>query len=96
MSWLVELLAALLAGLAAILASVGAVASTRLRDGRLALVTSALVLLALLGALSFLHEVSPLYGQGFSVDPIPLALALGATVLLYGSLFRRRPKSSSE
>jgi CHASE2 domain-containing sensor protein len=94
MEWQVELLAVLLAGLTAILAVVGAVAAVRLRDARLGFVTAALALLSLVGALAFLHEASPLYGGPFDVDPVPLALALGAAILLYGSLFRRRPKSS--
>ncbi len=95
MNWLVELLGLLLAGLASVLALVGAIASSRLKDGRLAIVTGALALLGVLGLLAFLHEASPRYGQGFSVDPIPLALALGAAVLLYGSLFRRRPRPTT-
>lgn len=95
MDWLVESLGLLLAGLASILALVGAFASARLRDARLALVTGALTLLAALGLLAFLHEASPRYGGAFSVDPIPLGLALGAAVLLYGSLFRRRPRPTA-
>ncbi len=94
MSWVAEFLAVLLAGLTGILAVVGAMAAARLRDTRLAFVTGSLVLLAVVGALAFLHEVSPLYGQGFGVDPIPLALTLGGAVLLYGSLFRRRANRS--
>lgn len=94
MEWLVELLGILLAGLTAILAGVGGLAAVRLRDRRLAFVTAALVLLAFVGALAFLHEASPLYGQAFDVDPVPLALALGASVLLYGSLFARKSTAS--
>lgn len=95
MEWLVETLGLLLAGLASILSAVGALAAVRLKDPRLAVVTGALVLLALLGLFAFLHEASPRYGEEFSVDPIPLGLALGATVLLYGSLFRRRPRPTA-
>ena len=95
MEWLVELLAILLAGLTAILASVGAVASVRLRDARLGFVTAALALLSGVGVLAFLHEASPRYGGPFDVDPVPLGLALGAAVLLYGSLFRRRPNPTT-
>lgn len=94
MDWVVELLALLLAGLSAILAAVGILAAARLKDARLAVVAASLLLLALLGLFAFLHEASPRYGQGFAVDPIPLGLALGASVLLYGSLFGRRPRTS--
>lgn len=89
-----ELLAVLLAGLTAILAAVGGTAAFRLRDPRLGFVTAALALLSVVGILAFLHEASPLYGGPFDVDPIPLGLSLGAAVLLYGSLFRRRPNTS--
>lgn len=92
----VELLSVLLAGITTILGIIGATAAARLRDARLWFVSLALFLLACVGGLSFLHEVSPLYGRGFGVDPIPLALALVAAVLLYGSLFRRpSPRSPS-
>ncbi len=94
MSLVAESLAVLLTGLAAILASVGASAAARLRDRRLGFVSAAMFLLAALGVLSFLHETSPRYGKPFEVAPIPLALALGAAVLLYGSLLRRAPTKS--
>ena len=95
MDSLAELLALLLAGLTAVLAGVGSTAAVRLRDSRLALVSAGLALLAVVGALAFLHEISPRYGGPFAVDPIPLALALAASLLLYGSLFRARPKPPS-
>ncbi|MCI4348738.1 MAG: hypothetical protein L3J93_00750 [Thermoplasmata archaeon] len=91
----VVFLSALLAGLSAILTSIALAAASRYRDGRLGSVAAALVLFTLLGALSLLHELSPLYGGGFEVDPIPLILAVGAVALLYVSLVRRRAPPES-
>lgn len=94
MSLFVEFLAVLLVGLSSVLAVVGAVAAARLREARLGFVAAAMLLLAAIGGLSFLHEVSPLYGGPFTVAPVPLALALAAALLLYGSLLRRTSRRS--
>ncbi len=83
-----EFLAALLAGLAAILMVIGGVAAARYRDARLGLVAAALGLLSALGILALLHEISPRYGTTFGVAPVPLALAVISVALLYASLIR--------
>lgn len=89
-------LAVVLAGLAAILAGVGAASARRYSDARLGLVASGLAVLALVGGLDVLHEVSPRYGGPFRVDPIPLGLIVLAVALLYLALVRgaRRPPTS--
>ena len=88
---LTEFLALLLAGLSAILAGIAGSAARRYGDSRLGLVAAGLGLLAVVGALAFLHQVSPLYGQSFGVAPVPLGLAVVAVGLLYIALIRGRP-----
>ncbi|HLY76339.1 MAG TPA: hypothetical protein VKT21_00455 [Thermoplasmata archaeon] len=88
MDLLTEFIAVLLTGLAAILTAIGASAALRYRDPRLGLVAGALGLLSVVGALAFLHEVSPLYGAPFGVAPVPLGLAVAAVSLLYLALVR--------
>ncbi len=95
MDLITEALAALLTGLAAVLAAIGALAAVRYREARLGLVATALGLLAVVGIFAFLHEVSPRYGEPFEVAPIPLGLAVVATGLLYVAMIRGRSPPSS-
>jgi hypothetical protein len=88
-----ESIAALLVGLSAVLAALGAAAARRYRDSRLGLVAAAFALFATMGALAFLYAVSPQYGTGFEVEPVPLGLALVAAALLYLAMIRNHPKS---
>jgi len=95
MDLLTEFIAVLLTGLSAILAAIGGSAALRYRDSRLGFVAAALALLGFVGVLSFLHEVSPLYGEPFEVAPAPLGLAVAAVALLYVALIRGSPKTKS-
>lgn len=90
MDFFTEVLSTLLAGLSAILTAIAAAAASRHRDGRLAGVAAALGLLSLVGFLSLLHQLSPLYGGGFEVDPIPLAVIVVAVGLLYVAFTQSR------
>lgn len=90
-----ELLAAVLAGLGAILAGIAGVAASRYRDARLGAVAVAFSLFAVLGGLAVLHEVSPLYGGPFQVDPVPLGVAVAGVSLLYGAFVRNRPEPAA-
>lgn len=84
-------LAVVLAGLSAALATLGGIAAARYGDVRLSLVSGALVLVAIVGLLGVLHQVSPLYGGPFGIDLVPLAVLLLAVVLLYLALVRGGP-----
>ena len=84
-------LAVVLAGLSAVLAGIGGIAAGRYGDARLALVSGALALVAVVGLLGVLNQVSPLYGGSFGGDPVPLAVLLVAVVLLYLALVRGGP-----
>ncbi|MCI4322200.1 MAG: hypothetical protein L3K05_07855 [Thermoplasmata archaeon] len=95
MDLLTELLSLVLAGLSAILMAIAITAATRYADTRLSLVAGALGLFVVIGLLSFVHQVSPLYGAGLGVDPFPLALAVLAVALLYVALVRARPAVAS-
>jgi hypothetical protein len=88
-----EILSTLLAGLGLILMGIALAAASRYRDFRLGFVALALGLLAVIGLLSLLHQVSPLYGEEFGVDEVPLALAVVAVGLLYIALVRRPSES---
>ncbi|MCI4358415.1 MAG: hypothetical protein L3J95_03070 [Thermoplasmata archaeon] len=96
MELLTVLLSTLLAGLSAILLTIGLAAAARYRDARLGAVGGAQGLLMAIGILSLLHQLSPRYGGGFAVDDVPLALAVVAVVLLYVALVRRRPERAPE
>lgn len=89
MDLIVESLSTLLAGLGLVLMGIALAAARRHQDSRLGLVAAAQGLLALLGVLSLINQVSPLYGGEFVVDPIPLAIAVAAVGLLYVALVRR-------
>lgn len=91
MDYLVEPLAGLLTGLAAVLAVLGGAAAARYRDPRLAFISAAFVALATIGGLAFLHVVSPRYGEPYEVAPIPLGLALLSSILVYVAMVRGRP-----
>lgn len=95
MDLLTELLSALLAGLSAILTGIAAAAASRYHDGRLGFVAAAQGLFAVIGVLSLLHQISPRYGGGFGVDPVPLVLAVVAVALLYVALVRGRSERGS-
>lgn len=95
MDVLTEALSALLAGLSMILTVIAALAAYRYRDGRLASVAAALALFAVIGGLSLLHEFSPRYGGGYTVDAVPLGLAVIAVALLYLALVQRRSTTRS-
>ena len=89
-------LAVVLTGLSAALAFLGGIAAGRYRDARLSLVSGALALIAVVGLLGVLNQVSPLYGGSFGTDLVPLAVLLLAVVLMYLALVRgglRRPAS---
>jgi hypothetical protein len=92
---LTELLSLVLAGLSAILMAIAVAAALRYSDARLGLVAGALALFVGIGLLSFVHQVSPLYGPGLGVDPAPLTLAVVAVALLYLALVRGRPPVAS-
>lgn len=96
MDWWVESLAALLAGLSAVLAAIAGAAAARYRDARLGTLVAAFLLFAFLGGLAFLHDVSPRYGGPFGVAPIPLGLALFAVVLLYLAMARGTPRAPAK
>lgn len=89
MDLVVESLSTILAGLGLILMVIAAAAAARHRDVRLACVGAAQGLLATVGVLSLLNQVSPLYGGAFQVDAIPLGMAVVAAGLLYLALVRR-------
>ncbi len=92
MDALTETVAAILAGLSIVLAAIGGAAAARYRDSRLAFVTAGLAVIATVGALSVLHEVSPRYGGPFEVGTVPLLLLVGAVGLLYLALVRGAPR----
>lgn len=96
MDLLTVFLAVVLAGLSALLAGVGAAASARYRDSRLGLVSAGLAVLAVVGGLDVLYQVSPRYGEPFEVAPVPLGLIVVAVGLLYVALVRggRAPRSA--
>lgn len=93
MDLIVEVLSTLLAGLGFILMAIAFGAAGRHRDARLGFVGAAQGLLGVIGLLSLLNQFSPLYGVGFSIDPVPLALAVIAVGLLYVALVRRPSES---
>lgn len=84
-----ETLSTLLAGLGFILMAIALGAARRHRDARLGFVAAAQGILAGIGLLSLLNQLSPLYGGDFAIDPVPLALAVIAVGLLYVALVRR-------
>ena len=84
-------LAVVLTGLSAALAAIGGIAAARYRDIRLSLVSGALALIAIVGLLGVVHQVSPLYGGSFGIDLVPLVVLLLAVVLLYLALVRGGP-----
>ena len=89
-----ESVGVVLAGLAFLLAAIGASAAARYRDARLGLVAGGLGVLGVVGVLSVLHEISPKYGGPFEVAPVPLLLLVVAVGFLYAALVRggsRRP-----
>ncbi len=90
-----ELLAVLLAGLGLILAVIAGTAARRYHDARLGGVAAALALLALIGGLALLNQLSPRYGGPFAVAAIPLGLAVLAVALLYIAFVTNRPKRPS-
>lgn len=96
MDLLTVLLSTVLAGLSAILMAIALAAASRYRDARLGSVAGAQGVFAAIGLLSLLHQLSPLYGGDFGVDPVPLALAVVAVFLLYFALVRRRPEPASD
>ena len=87
---LTEALSTLLAGLGTILTVIAGAAASRHRDARLAFVAGAQGLLAVIGFLSLLHQLSPLYGTAFGIDPIPLLVAVVAVGFLYAAMIYRR------
>lgn len=93
MDVLTVFLAVVLAGLSATLAGIGILAARRYRDPRLGLVATALALLAVVGGLDVLNQASPLYGQLFVVDPVPLGVIVLAVALLYLALVRGAARS---
>ncbi len=84
--------AAVVAGLSAALAVLGGIAAGRYGDVRLTLVSGALALIAAVGLLGVLNQVSPRYGGAFRIDLVPLAVLLLAVVLLYLALVRGTPR----
>ena len=84
-------LAVVLTGLSAALAVLGGIAAGRYGDVRLSLVSGALALIAIVGILGVLHQVSPRYGGSLGIDFVPLAVLLLAVVLLYLALVRGGP-----
>lgn len=94
MDWITEAVAVLLAGLSLTLATIGAVAAARYSDRRLALVAGGLAVIGVIGILGVLHQISPLYGEGFEISLVPLLLLLLAVTLLYVAAVagRSRPK----
>lgn len=91
MDLVTEILSTLLAGLSGILMTIAFAAASRYRDARLASVGVALALFLVIGVLSLLHQLSPLYGGPYAVAPVPLALSVAAAALLYVALIRRPP-----
>ncbi len=96
MDLLTLFLGVLLAGLSAILAAIGGVTAARFRDVRLAAVSAALALLAAVGLLTVLHEVSPRYGGPFAVAPWPLGVLVLAVAFLYAAIVRGAPRRPPE
>ncbi len=88
MNVLTEIVAVILAGLSFLLAGIGAAAGRRYGDTRLTLVAAGLAVIGGIGVLSVLHELSPLYGGPFAIDPIPLSLLVIAVGLLYLAFVR--------
>ncbi len=95
MDLLTVFLAVVLAGLSATLAGIGAAAASRYRDPRLGLVSAGLAVLAVVGGLDVLNQVSPRYGEPFEVAPVPLGLTVLAVALLYVALVRGAARSRS-
>lgn len=83
MDWITEGAAVVLAGLAITLAAIGGSAASRYGDRRLGLVAAGLAVIGAIGVLGVLHQVSPLYGDPFAIDLVPLLLLLLAVTLLY-------------
>ncbi len=89
---LAEAVGVVLAGLAFILSAIGGAAAARYRDLRLGLVAGGLAVLGVVGVLSVLHQISPLYGGPFDVATVPLVLLVVAVGLLYLALVRGGPR----
>ena len=89
---LTEAIGVVLAGLAFILSAIGGAAAARYRDLRIGLVAGGLAVLGVVGVLSVLHQISPLYGGPFEVSAVPLLLLVVAVGLLYLALVRGGPR----
>ncbi|HXQ94474.1 MAG TPA: hypothetical protein VN864_04815 [Thermoplasmata archaeon] len=96
MDVLTEVLSTVLAGLSLTLMAIALGAASRYHDSRLGLVGVALGLFFLVGVLSLLHQLSPLYGTGLGVDPVPLGIAVVAVALLYAALIHPRTGAVSQ
>jgi hypothetical protein len=92
---LADVLSTILAGLAVILMGIALTAASRYHDSRLGLVGVALGLFFLIGLLSLVHQLSPLYGAGLDIDPVPLGIAVLGVALLYVALIHPRPEAAS-
>jgi len=89
-----EFLGVLLVGLSTILAVIAGGSAAKYGDARLAFVAGALAVLATVGVLAVLNQVSPAYGSAFDIDTIPLALLVVAVALLYASIVGRRSRKA--
>lgn len=83
-------LSVVLAGVAITLALIGWLAAGRYSDSRLTLLSAAFLVIALVGVLSLLGDLSPAYGEPLRVEPVPLFLLVVALGLMYLSILRAR------
>ena len=82
-------LSVVLAGLSVLLASVALLANRYFPDRRFLFVGIGLLGMGAVGVLSLISLFSPTLGDSFDVGEVPLAILVGAILLLNASLLRR-------